>query len=123
MTTSQLREIIKEELTKFLAEMSKEEEKFFGDEIKALVDNPDELYYVKKVKPQNPYVDLEEKQFLNRRWIEENVGKYLGGGSFRDAYQIKSHPDKILKISNRYLQHDPLDGQEYSTIAEENQCS
>ena len=119
MTTSQLREIIKEELTKFLAEMSKEEEKFFGDEIKALVDNPDELYYVKKVKPQNPYVDLEEKQFLNRRWIEENVGKYLGGGSFRDAYQIKSHPDKILKISNRYLQHDPLDGQEYSTIAEE----
>jgi len=100
-------------------EMSKEEEKFFGDEIKALVDNPDELYYVKKVKPQNPYVDLEEKQFLNRRWVEQNVGKYLGGGSFRDAYQIKSHPDKILKISNRYLQHDPLDGQEYTTIAED----
>ena len=119
ITTSQLRGIIKEELTKFLAEMSKEEEKFFGDEIKALVDNPDELYYVKKVKPRNPYVDLEERQFLNRRWIEDNVGKYLGGGSFRDAYKIKSHPDKILKISNRYMQHDPLDGQEYTTIAED----
>ena len=119
LTKSQLKDVIKEELTKFLAEMSKEEEKFFGDEIKALVDNPDELYYVKKVKPRNPYVDLEERQFLNRRWIEENVGKYLGGGSFRDAYQIKSHPDKILKISNRYLQHDPLDGQEYTTIAED----
>jgi hypothetical protein len=114
-----LSRIVQEEIDKFLAEMSKEEEKFFGDEIKALVDNPDELYYVKNVKPRNPYVDLEEKQFLNRRWIEENVGKYLGGGSFRDAYQIKSHPDKILKISNRYLQHDPLDGQEYTTIAEE----
>ena len=117
LTTDQLRRILKEELSqlvseeldKFLAEMSKEEEKFFGDEIKALVDNPDELYYVKNVKPRNPYVDLEERQFLNRRWIEDNVGKYLGGGSFRDAYQIKSHPDKILKISNRYLQHDPLD--------------
>jgi len=119
MKASQLRKIIKEELDKFLAEMSKEEEKFFGDEIKALVDNPDELYYVKNVKPRNPYVDLEERQFLNRRWIEENVGKYLGGGSFRDAYQIRSHPDKILKISNRYLQHDPLDGQEYTTIAED----
>jgi len=119
MTKSQLKIIVKEELTKFLAEMSKEEEKFFGDEIKALVDNPDELYYVKTVKPRNPYVDEEERQFLNRRWIEENVGKYLGGGSFRDAYQIKSHPDKILKISNRYEQHEPLDGQEYSTIAEE----
>ena len=77
MTKSQLKIIVKEELTKFLAEMSKEEEKFFGDEIKALVDNPDELYYVKKVKPRNPYVDLEERQFLNRRWIEQNVGKYL----------------------------------------------
>ena len=119
MTRDQFNQMIKEELTKFLAEMSKEEEKFFGDEIKALVDNPDELYYVKNVKPRNPYVDLEERQFLNRRWIEENVGKYMGGGSFRDAYQIRSHPDKILKISNRYLQHDPLDGQEYSTIAEE----
>jgi DNA-dependent RNA polymerase auxiliary subunit epsilon len=119
LTNNQLRTIIKEELNKFLAEMSKEEEKFFGDEIKALVDNPDELYYVKKVKPRNPYVDLEERQFLNRRWIEDNVGKYLGGGSFRDAYQIKSHPDKILKISNRYMQHDPLDGQEYTTIAED----
>ena len=50
MTKSQLKTIVKEELTKFLAEMSKEEEKFFGDEIKALVDNPDELYYVKTVK-------------------------------------------------------------------------
>jgi hypothetical protein len=119
LSTNQLSRIVQEEIDKFLAEMSKEEEKFFGDEIKALVDNPDELYYVKNVKPRNPYVDLEEKQFLNRRWIEENVGKYLGGGSFRDAYQIKSHPDKILKISNRYLQHDPLDGQEYTTIAEE----
>jgi hypothetical protein len=119
MTRDQFNQMIKEELTNFLEEMSKEEEKFFGDEIKALVDNPDELYYVKKVKPRNPYVDLEERQFLNRRWIEENVGKYLGGGSFRDAYQIKSHPDKILKISNRYLQHDPLDGQEYTTIAED----
>ena len=119
LTNNQLRRIIKEELKKFLAEMSKEEEKFFGDEIKALVDNPDELYKVKKVKPKNPYVDLEERQFLNRNWIEKNVGKYLGGGSFRDAYAIKSHPDKILKISNRYLQHDPLDGQEYTTIAED----
>jgi len=119
LSNSDLKHIVKEELGKFLAEMSKEEEKFFGDEIKALVDNPDELYYVKNVKPRNPYVDLEERQFLNRRWIEENVGKYLGGGSFRDAYQIRSHPDKILKISNRYLQHDPLDGQEYTTIAED----
>ena len=119
LTKSQLKDIIKEELTKFLAEMSKEEEKFFGDEIKALVDNPDELYYVKKVKPRNPYVDSEERQFLNRRWIEQNVGKYMGGGSFRDAYQIKSHPDKILKISNRYMQYEPDDGQEYSTVAEE----
>ena len=119
LSNSDLKHIVKEELDKFLAEMSKEEEKFFGDEIKALVDNPDELYYVKTVKPRNPYVDLEERQFLNRRWIEENVGKYMGGGSFRDAYQIKSHPDKILKISNRYLQHEPLDGQEYSTVAEE----
>jgi len=100
-------------------EMSKEEEKFFGDGLKTLVDNPDELYYVKKVKPRNPYVDLEERQFLNRKWIEDNVGKHLDGGSFRDAYQIKSHPDKILKISNRYLQHEPDDGQEHSTIAEE----
>jgi len=81
LTNNQLRTIIKEELNKFLAEMSKEEEKFFGDEIKALVDNPDELYYVKKVKPRNPYVDSEERQFLNRRWIEQNVGKYMGGGS------------------------------------------
>ena len=119
LSKDNIRRIIREELTKFLAEMSKEEEKFFGDEIKALVDNPDELYYVKNVKPRNPYVDLEERQFLNRRWIEDNIGKYMGGGSFRDAYQIKSHPDKILKISNRYLQHDPLDGQEYTTIAEE----
>lgn len=119
LSTNQLSRIVKEEIDKFLAEMSKEEEKFFGDEIKALVDNPDELYYVKTVKPRNTYADEEERQFLNRRWIEENVGKYMGGGSFRDAYQIKSHPDKILKISNRYLQHEPLDGQEYSTIAEE----
>jgi len=119
LTTNQLSHIVQEEIDKFLAEMSKEEEKFFGDEIKALVDNPDELYYVKKIKPRNPYVDLEERQFLNRRWIEENVGKYLGGGSFRDAYQIKSHPDKILKISNRYMQYDPPDGQEYATVAEE----
>ena len=100
-------------------ELSKEEEKFFGDEIKALVDNPDELYYVKTVEPRNPYVPAEERQFLNRRWLEDNVGRRLGGGSFRDAYQIKSHPDKILKISNRYLQYDPLDGQEYTTIAED----
>ena len=111
--------VVEEELSNFLEELSKEEEKFFGDEIKALVDNPDELYYIKNVKPRNPYVDLEERQFLNRPWLERNVGKYLGGGSFRDAYKIKSHPDKILKISNRYLQHDPLDGQEYSTVAEE----
>ena len=41
------------------------------------------------------------------------------GGRFRDAYQIKSHPDKLLKISNRYLQYEPLDGQEYATAAEE----
>jgi len=119
MTRDQFNQMIKEELTNFLEEMSKEEEQFFGEEIKALVNNPDELYYVKTVKPRNPYVDLEERQFLNRRWIEENVGRYLGGGSFRDAYQIKSHPDKILKISNRYLQNEPLDGQEYSTVAEE----
>jgi len=119
LTNSQLRTIIKEELSNFLEDLSKEEEKFFGDEIKALVDNPDELYYVKKVKPRNPYADLEERQYLNRAWIEQNVGKYLGGGSFRDAYAIKSHPDKILKISNRYMQHEPLDGQEYSTVAEE----
>lgn len=100
-------------------ELSKEEEKFFGDEIKALVDNPDELYYVKTVEPRNPYVPAEERQFLNRRWLEDNVGRRLGGGSFRDAYQIKTHPDKILKISNRDMQHEPLDGQEYSTVAEE----
>jgi len=106
-------------LSNFLEEMSKEEEQFFGEEIKAMVDNPDELYYVKTIKPRNPYDDEEERQFLNRRWIEENVGRRLGGGSFRDAYQIKSHPDKILKISNRYLQNEPLDGQEYSTVAEE----
>ena len=111
--------LIREELSNFLEELSKEEEKFFGDEIKALVDNPDELYYVKTVKPRNPYVDSEERQFLNRRWIEDNVGRYMGGGSFRDAYQIKSHPDKILKISNRFMQHEPLDGQEYTTIAED----
>jgi hypothetical protein len=119
LTKNQFNQIVSEELGKFLAEMSKEEEKFFGDEIKALVDNPDELYYVKTIKPRNPYVDEEERQFLNRRWIEENVGKYLGGGSFRDAYQIKSHPDKLLKISNRYMQYEPLDGQEYATVAEE----
>lgn len=119
LTKDQFNQIVSEELSNFLEEMSKEEEKFFGDEIKALVENPDELYYVKKVKPRNPYVDLEERQFLNRRWIEENVGKRMGGGSFRDAYQIKSHPDKILKISNRYMQHEPDDGQEYSTVAEE----
>ena len=111
--------IIDEELSNFLEELSKEEEKFFGDEIKALVDNPDELYYVKTVKSRNPYDDPQERQYLNRRWLEQNVGKYLGGGSFRDAYKIKSHPDKILKISNRYLQNEPLDGQEYSTVAEE----
>ena len=119
LSNNSLKKIIKEELGKFLAEMSKEEEKFFGDEIKALVDNPDELYYVKTVKPRNPYVDSEERQFLNRRWVEQNVGKYMGGGSFRDAYQIKSHPDKLLKISNRYMQYEPLDGQEYATVAEE----
>jgi len=119
MTRDQFNQMIKEELSNFLEEMSKEEEQFFGEEIKALVDNPDELYYVKTVKPRNPYVDLEERQFLNRRWLEQNVGRYLGGGSFRDAYQIKSHPDKILKISNRYLQYDPPDGHEYSTVAEE----
>jgi len=119
MTRDQFNQMIKEELTNFLEEMSKEEEKFFGDEIKALVNNPDELYYIETVKPRNPYDDEEERQFLNRRWLEENVGKYLGGGSFRDAYQIKSHPDKILKISNRFLQYEPLDGQEYSTVAEE----
>jgi hypothetical protein len=119
MTRDQFNQMIKEELTNFLEEMSKEEEQFFGEEIKALVDNPDELYYIKTVKSRNPYDDEEERQFLNRRWIEENIGRYLGGGSFRDAYQIKSHPDKILKISNRYLQNEPLDGQEYSTVAEE----
>jgi len=119
MTRDQFNQMIKEELSNFLEEMSKEEEQFFGEEIKALVNNPDELYYVKTVKSRNPYDDEEERQFLNRRWIEENIGRYLGGGSFRDAYQIKSHPDKILKISNRYLQNEPLDGQEYSTVAEE----
>ena len=50
LSSNVLRRIIKEELSNFLEELSKEEEKFFGDEIKALVDNPDELYYVKKVK-------------------------------------------------------------------------
>ena len=70
LSSDVLRRIIKEELSDFLEELSKEEEKFFGDEIKALVDNPDELYYVRKIKPRNPYVDLEEKQFLNRAWIE-----------------------------------------------------
>jgi len=119
MTRDQFNQMIKEELSNFLEEMSKEEEQFFGEEIKALVDNPDELYYIKTVKPRNPYDDEEERQFLNRRWIEQNIGRRLGGGSFRDAYQIKSHPDKILKISNRYLQNEPLDGQEYSTVAEE----
>lgn len=119
MTRDQFNQMIKEELSNFLEEMSKEEEQFFGEEIKMLVDNPDELYYIKTVKPRNPYDDEEERQFLNRRWIEQNIGRYLGGGSFRDAYQIKSHPDKILKISNRYLQNEPLDGQEYATVAEE----
>ena len=47
LTKDRFNQIVSEELGKFLAEMSKEEEKFFGDEIKALVDNPDELYYVK----------------------------------------------------------------------------
>ena len=54
--------MIKEELSNFLEELSKEEKKFFGDEIKTLVDNPDELYYVKTVK-RNPYVDLRSDSF------------------------------------------------------------
>ena len=110
---------IKVKINKTLKEYSKEEKKFFGDGIAAVIDNPDKLYYTKEIKSRNPFAPVEEKQFLNRQWVEENVGRRMGGGSFRDAYHIKGHPDKIFKISNRYMQSEPLDGQEYSTVAEE----
>ena len=61
----------------------------------------------------------EKRQALNRAWIEENIGPRLGGGAFRDAFEIKGHDDKILKISNRSLQDELGDGQESASIAED----
>ncbi|HAW78382.1 MAG TPA: hypothetical protein DCX27_00815, partial [Balneola sp.] len=101
---------------KLLKEYSKEERSFFGDGIQALIDNPDKLYYVKEVN----YMSYPEKrQALNRAWIEENIGPRLGGGAFRDAFEIKGHDDKILKISNRSLQDELGDGQDTASIAED----
>lgn len=119
LATSQLRSIIKEELQYVLEYLSEKEKEFFGEEIQTVVDNPDELYYLAPKKSLNPYDEPEDVQYLNTQWIEDNVGPRLGGGSFRDAFEIRSNPNWIFKISNRAIQNEKYDGKEWTTVAEE----
>jgi len=34
-------------------------------------------------------------------WIEANIGRRLGGGAYRDAYELKDNSDFILKIAKK----------------------
>lgn len=119
LTINQLRFIIKEELQHVLEYLTKKEEDFFGEEIKTVVDNPDKLYYIAPKKSINPHDEPEEIQYLNKQWIEDNVGPRLGGGSFRDVFEIRSNPNWVFKISNRAIQNEKYDGIEDATLAEE----
>jgi hypothetical protein len=99
--------ITRKQLRKLILEYSAPEKKYFGKGIAALIENPDMLYVV-----QNG------EQVLNRPWLEANVGRRLGGGSFRDAYEILGRDDLILKISNRMDDPSPDAGIDYSAEAE-----
>ena len=99
--------LTRKQLRKLILEYSAPEKKYFGKGIAALIENPDMLYVV-----QNG------EQVLNRPWLEANVGRRLGGGSFRDAYEILGRDDLILKISNRMDDPSPDAGIDYSAEAE-----
>ena len=99
--------ITRRQLRKLILEYSAPEKKYFGKGITALIENPDMLYVV-----QNG------EQVLNRPWLEKNVGRRFGGGSFRDAYEILGRDDLILKISNRMDDPSPKAGIEYSAESE-----
>jgi len=99
--------LTRRQLRKLILEYSEPEKKYFGKGITALIENPDMLYVV-----QNG------EQVLNRPWLEANVGRRFGGGSFRDAYEILGRDDLILKISNRMDDPSPDAGVDYSAEAE-----
>jgi len=99
--------LTRRQLRKLILEYSAPEKKYFGKGITALIENPDMLYVV-----QNG------EQVLNRPWLEANVGRRFGGGSFRDAYEIAGSNDLILKISNRMDDPSPDAGIDYSAESE-----
>ena len=99
--------LTRSQLRKLILEYSAPEKKYFGKGITALIENPDMLYVVQ-----------DGEQVLNRPWLEKNVGRRFGGGSFRDAYEIAGSDDLILKISNRMDDPSPDAGIDYSAESE-----
>ena len=118
LTTNQLRFIIKEELQHLLEEISSEEAKQFGPGIAMLANNPDKIYSIKEFPAFEGDPEPEQRQFLEREWIIKHVGPELGAGSFRDTYLIRDNPNYVLKISNRFMQDEPDDGQTEASVAE-----
>lgn len=118
LTTNQLRFIIKEELQHVLEEISSEEAKQFGPGIAMLANNPDKIYSIKEFPAFEGDPEPEQRQFLEREWIIKHVGPELGAGSFRDTYLIRDNPNYVLKISNRFMQDEPDDGQTEASVAE-----
>ena len=70
----------------YLNEISKEEVKWFGAEFEELANNPQLSYH--------------------KTWIEQNMGKRLGGGYSRTAYELKGNPDLVWKVANEWEEDD-----------------
>ena len=74
---------------KFLTEISAEEIKWFGPAFAKIAEDPSVLGYTK--------------------WIEQNVGPWMGSGYSRAAYAIKGRPELVFKIAE-----DELDDGRYT---------
>ena len=75
-----MRKILKE-WRLFLEEISKSEISYFGKEFEELMANPDLA--------------------LDKDWIAKNMGKRLGGGYSRVAYELKDNPNLVWKTAFR----------------------
>ena len=79
-----MRKILKE-WRQYLDEISKSEISYFGKEFEELMANPD------LAKDKN--------------WIANNMGKRLGGGYSRVAYELKNNPELVWKVAYNSSDH------------------
>jgi len=84
-----------------LKEVSKQESAYFGDGVAQLMDDP-LVAFDDKNKER---LELDGRGNVNRKWMEDNIGPFLGAGHSRAAFELENNPSLVLKIAS-----DAIDG-------------